>query len=297
MPYFKGHLHSKDPNLLLTFDGLVDLSKRKKIYDFDVEIEYANLKKINLYTKDATSIMAGSIVMQAQGNSLDDLAGTINLENISYINPKNKYYFDSASVTSSFDNQNIRTVSFHSDDIIQGQVVGKYQTKQIKKIVENAVGSLYANYSPHKLSKNQFLDFDFTVYNKVLEVFYPEVSIAENTHFKGKINADAGLFQFDFNSPFVNVFENKFNGINIDIDNKNPLYNTYIELDSLSTKNYKISDFSLINLTVNDTLFARTEFKGGEKGEDKFDLNLYHTIDENKQSIVGFKKSDITFKN
>ena len=297
MPYFKGYLYSKDPNLLLTFDGLVDLSKTKKIYDFDIDIEYANLKKINLYTKNATSILAGSLVMQAQGNSLDDLVGNINLNNISYINSKNKYYFDSASVTSSFDNQNIRTVSFNSANIIDGQVVGKYQTEQIKKIVENAVGSLYANYSPHKLYKNQFLDFDFIVYNTVLEVFYPEVSIGENTRLKGKINADEGLFQFDFNSPFVNAFENKFNGIKIDIDNKNPLYNTYIELDSLNTKNYKVSDFSLINLTVNDTLFARTEFKGGEKGEDKFDLNLYHTINQNNQSIVGFKKSDITFKN
>ena len=149
---------------------------------------------------------------------------------------------------------------------IQGQIEGKYQTKQIKKIVENAVGSLYANYSPHKLSKNQFFDFDFIVYNTVLEVFYPEVSIGENTRLKGKINADEGLFQFDFNSPFVNAFENKFNGIKIDIDNKNPLYNAYIELDSLKTNNYKISEFSLINLTLNDTLFARTEFKGGAKG-------------------------------
>ena len=123
-----------------------------------------------MYTKDATSILAGSIVMQAQGNSLDDLAGIINLNNISYINPKNKYYFDSASVTSSFDNQNIRTVSFNSANIIDGQVVGKYQTEQIKKIVENAVGSLYANYSAHKLSKNQFLDFDFTIYNTGVSV-------------------------------------------------------------------------------------------------------------------------------
>ena len=297
MPYFKGHFHSKDPNLLLTFDGLVDLSKKKKVYDFDIDVEYANLNKINLYTKDAISILAGSIEMMAQGNSLDDLAGSINLDNISYINPKNKYYFNSASVSSSFDNQNIRTVSFHSDDIIEGQVVGKYQTKQFKKIVENAVGSLYANYAPHKLSKNQFLEFDFKVYNKVLEVLYPEISIAENTHFKGEINADAGLFQFDFKSPFVHAFENKFNGIKIDIDNKNPLYNTYIELDSLNTQNYKISEFSLINLTLNDTLFVRTEFKGGDKAKDKFDLNLYHTINKEKQSIVGFKKSDITFKN
>ncbi|NHM02068.1 translocation/assembly module TamB [Flavobacterium sp. KDG-16] len=297
MPYFKGLLDSNDPNLKMTFDGLVDLSQRKKEYDFKANIAYANLKKTNLYTKDSKSILSGTIQMKAKGNSLEDLAGIVNLENISYSNQKSDYYFDNAFVTSSFDNQNVRTITLNSSDMIDGQVVGKYQTKQIRKILENAVGSLYANYSPHKLSKNQFLDFDFTIYNKILEVFYPDVTISENTRVKGKINADAGLFQFDFKSPFVNAYENKFNGIKIDIDNKNPLYNAYIELDSLNTKNYKISEFSLINLTLNDTLFARTEFKGGAKGEDKFDLNLFHTIDKNKQSVVGFKKSDITFKN
>lgn len=297
MPYFKGSLDSKDPNLKMTFDGLVDLSKRQKEYDFDAKIAYADLKKTNLYTKDAKSIFSGNITMKAKGNTLEDLAGVVELENISYANQKADYTFENAYITSSFDSNNVRTITLNSSDMIDGQVVGKYQTKQIRKILENAVGSLYANYSPHKLSKNQFLDFDFTIYNKILEVFYPDVSIAENTRVKGKINADEGLFQFDFKSPFVNAFENKFSGIKIDIDNKNPLYNAYIELDSLNTKKYKISEFSLINLTLNDTLFARTEFKGGEKGEDKFDLNLFHTIDENKQSVVGFKKSDITFKN
>ncbi|CAM4240244.1 translocation/assembly module TamB domain-containing protein [Flavobacterium terrigena] len=297
MPYFKGSLNSKDPNLKMTFDGLVDLSKRQKEYDFDAKIEYADLKKTNLYTKDSKSIFSGNIRMKAKGNTLEDLAGVVELENISYKNQKADYSFDNAYITSSFDSDNVRTITLNSSDMVDGQIVGKYQTKQIRKILENAVGSLYANYSPHKLSKNQFLDFDFTIYNKILEVFYPDVSIAENTRVKGKINADEGLFQFDFKSPFVNAYENKFSGIKIDIDNKNPLYNAYIELDSINTKKYKVSEFSLINLTLNDTLFARTEFKGGEKGEDKFDLNLYHTIDENKQSVIGFKKSDITFKN
>ncbi len=297
MPYFKGFFDSKDPNLKMTFNGLVDLSKKKKEYDFDAKIEYANLKKTNLYTKDAKSIFSGNITMKAKGNTLDDLAGVVDLQDISYSNQKADYSFDNAFITSSFDADNVRTITLNSSDMIDGKVVGKYQTKQIRKILENAVGSLYANYSPHKLSRNQFLEFDFTVYNKILEVFYPDVSISENTHVKGKINADEGLFKFDFKSPLVNAFENRFSGIKIDIDNKNPLYNAYIELDSINTKKYKVSDFSLINLTLNDTLFARTEFKGGVKGEDKFDLNLYHTIDENKQSVIGFKKSDITFKN
>src|SRR5690606_17584265 len=32
-PYFKGRINSNDPNLLMSFDGLVDMSKKTKEYD------------------------------------------------------------------------------------------------------------------------------------------------------------------------------------------------------------------------------------------------------------------------
>jgi len=67
-------------------------------------------------------------------------------------------------------------------------------------------------------------------------------------------------------------------------------------LDSIKTKYYKVRDFSLINATSKDTLSFRTEFKGGEKGNDFYNLNLYHTIDKNNQNIIGFNKSEMMFK-
>jgi hypothetical protein len=74
------------------------------------------------------------------------------------------------------------------------------------------------------------------------------------------------------------------------------LYNAFIELDSIKTKYYKVRDFSLINVTMNDTLFFRSEFKGGSKGEDYFNLNLYHTINEDNNNVVGISKSDLKFR-
>ncbi len=297
MPYFKGKFASNDPNLKMKFDGLLDLSKNRKVYDFKASVEYADLNKINLYKKDKISIISGNISINANGNSLETIAGTIDLKNISYTNQKDNYFFENAYITSSFDSNNVRTLNFKSNDLIEGKVIGKYRYKEIPKIVQNAVGSLYANYSPHRLQKNQFLDFDITVYNKIFELFYPDISVAENTHLKGTINADQGLFKLDLKSSLVEYDNNKFNNLDIDIDNKNPLYNTYIQMDSINTKSYKISKFNLINLTVNDTLFIRTEFNGGKKEDDKFNLNLYHTIDQNKQSVVGFNKSEVLFKN
>ena len=296
MPYYKGYFNSNDPNLKMDFDGVIDLSNKASNYDFKAQIDYADLYVLNFYRKDSLAIFKGNINFKAKGNSIDDLAGKLEIHDVSYQNSKDFYFFDDFEINSTFDENNIRTIAINSPDIISGEVVGKYKVKEVRKIVENALGSLYANYSPNKLGKGQFLNFDFTIYDKIVEVFIPEVKISENTRFKGKINADEGKFELDFTSPNIIAFENQIQNIKIDIDNKNPLYNTYISVDTIKNKNYKIADFNLINLTLNDTLFVRSEFKGGNQSQDSYDLNLYHTIDEQKQSVVGFKKSEVKFK-
>lgn len=296
MPYFEGYFNSNDPNLKMDFDGLVDLGSKVKNYNFKAHIDYVDLHALHFSKIDTISIFKGNIFFLAKGNTLDDLDGSLRVTNVSYQNNLDSYFFDDFELNSSFDSERIRTITINSPDIITGKVVGKYKINQVRKIIENAVGSLYANYSPNKLQKGQFLDFNFTIYNKIVEIFIPQISISENTKIKGKINADLGKFDFDFSSPNVIAFENNFTNIKVDIDNKNPLYNTYIEMDSIRSKYYKISNFNLINLTMNDTLFVRTEFKGGNNNNDDFSLNLYHTIDENKESVIGFKKSEVKFK-
>ncbi len=140
------------------------------------------------------------------------------------------------------------------------------------------------------------MKFNFTIYNKIIEIFYPEIAIAANTIVKGNIKSDIQEFKLNFNSPQIVASKNIFDNIRVAIDNKNPLYNAYIELDSIKTKYYKIRDFSLINVTMKDTLFFRSEFKGGSKGEDYFNLNLYHTINEDNDNVVGISKSEMKFK-
>ena len=234
--------------------------------------------------------------MDLQGNTIDNLYGNVYINKTSYENSKETYFFDDFTVKSSFDQNRVRTITINSPDIIEGKIEGKFQFKQLPDLVENSLGSLYANYSPNKVSKGQFIKFDFNVYSKLVEVFYPEVSLGQNTFMKGEINSNDGLFRFNFKSPNIKAYGNELDNIIIEIDNKNPLYNAYVEMDSIKTKYYKVSDMSLINVTANDTLFFRTEFKGGKKGQDFYNLNLYHTIDEDNKSVVGIKKSEVNFK-
>jgi virulence-associated protein VapD len=295
MPNYKGQLSVNDPNLSMTFDGLLDLSKKDSRYDFHINVENADLHKLN-FVKDSISIFKGDVVVQASGNTIENLQGNLYINKTSYQNVKGTYNFDDFAIKSSFDQNRIRTIVVNSPDVMEGEIVGKYEFSQLKNMITNSLGSLYTNYKPNKVKKGQFLKFDFTIYNKIIEIFYPEISIGPNTIVKGNINSDNQEFKLNFNSPQIKASENTFDNIRISVDNKNPLYNAYIELDSIKTKYYKIRDFSLINVTMKDTLFFRSEFKGGNQGEDYFNLNLYHTINKNNKNVVGISKSEVKFK-
>lgn len=292
---YKGQVKANDPNLKMNFDGLVDLSKKNSRYDFQINVENADLKKLN-FMKDSISKFQGDVIVNLSGTTIDNLTGDVFINKTTYQNAKATYSFDDFYINSSFDQNGVRTIAVNSHDIIEGEIVGKFQFNQLEKLVMNSLGSLYANFKPEKVKKGQFLKFNFAIYNKIIEIFYPEISIATNTLVKGNINSDNQEFKFNFNSPKVTASTNTFDNIRVKIDNKNPLYNAFIELDTIKTKFYKIRDFSLINVTMKDTLFFRSEFKGGTKGQDYFNLNLYHTINKDNNNVVGIHKSEIKLK-
>ncbi|PIF63155.1 uncharacterized protein DUF490 [Flavobacterium sp. 11] len=294
-PNYKGQISVNDPNLSMTFDGLLDLSKKDSRYDFHINVENADLTKLKL-VKDSVSIFKGDVVVEASGNNIENFQGNVYINKTSYQNTKGIYNFDDFTIISSFDQNRIRTITVNSPDIVEGEIVGKYEFNQLENLVKNSLGSLYTNFKPSKVKKGQFLKFNFSIYNKIIEIFYPDISIGSNTIVKGNINSDNQEFKLNFNSPQIVASDNTFDNIRVSVDNKNPLYNAYIELDSIKTKYYKIRDFSVINVTMKDTLFFRSEFKGGSKGEDYYNLNLYHTINKDNNNVVGISKSEVKFK-
>uniref|UniRef100_UPI0040480194 hypothetical protein n=1 Tax=Flavobacterium sp. TaxID=239 RepID=UPI0040480194 len=62
-----------------------------------------------------------------------DIAGILNIKDVSYQNSKNAYFFEDFEVVSSFDSERVRTIDINSPDIITGQIVGKYKVNQLQK--------------------------------------------------------------------------------------------------------------------------------------------------------------------
>ncbi|WP_237230810.1 translocation/assembly module TamB domain-containing protein [Flaviramulus multivorans] len=293
---FDGNLFVKDPNLQLSFNGLVDFSENIKKYDFEAVVDYANLNTLNFVKKDSISMFSSSVKMNMNSSSYDDAYGRIAFQNTVYRNENDTYYFDTFNISSRFEGDT-RFIEFSSPDIIEGELKGRFVFKDLKKLFENSIGHIYTNYIPHKVKANQNIDFNFKIYNKIIEVLYPEVELGSNTFIRGRVESEEEKFKLTFKSPKIKLFDYFANNIEVQVDNSNPVFNTYVEIDSLNTKYYNVSKFNLINVTVNDTLFMRSEFHGGKNNNDAYNLSFYHTINDKNESVIGFKQSDITIKN
>lgn len=292
---FNGKLTANDPNLKLDFNGLVDFSEEEKQFDFKANVGYANLRVLNFVRRDQISEFRGLVNLTAIGTNYDNAKGDIKIKNTTYKNQDGTYKFQDFDIVSYFD-VGERTISIDSPDIIDGQITGNFNTKDIFKLIENSVGSIYTNYIPNELDKGQYIDFRFNIYSKIAAILYKDLTLGKNTFIEGRIETDEKGFEFTFNSPEIKFKDHFANGIKLSIDNSNPIYNTFIEIDAVRAGGYDASDFTLINVTKRDTLLIKSEFRGGKNSSDLYDLNLFYTIDQDNNSVIGFRKSDVVFK-
>ncbi len=293
---FDGSIFSNDENVKFNFKGLADFADERNNFNFIAKVDYADLKKLN-FINDSVSIFKGNVNIDISGNSLDNLVGDVNFTKTNFQNKNDTYYFDDFKVSSYFENDSTRTIEINSPDIITGYLKGNFRVKELGRLVQNSLGSIYTNYKPFEISPGQTLAFNFKIYNKIVDVFFPEVKFDPNTFIRGNIIADEGDFKLTFRSPSIMAFGNEADNIDVKIDNKNPLFNTFVSVGDLSTSYYDVKDFNLINTTLKDTLFFRAEFKGGSEYDDSYNLNFYHTFNKQNKSVIGLKKSDISFKN
>jgi len=292
---FNGELVANDKNLKMKFNGLADLSSSIYKFDFKADVSHSEFNQLNLFKRDKIAVVKGKMDINLTGNSVNNLSGGIRFTNASYTNQNDNYFFKDFNVTAAFIDT-IRRITINSTDIINGSIKGVYKFEELGKLTKNSLGSIYTDFEPEKVTSGQFLDFNFKIYNKIIGVFFPEVNLGSNTSIKGKIVADTDKFELTVKSPNIEAYKNSIQNLRLQIDNRNPLYNTLLSIEKVNTKYYNIADLNLVNVTLNDTLFFRTDFVGGKNLKEKFDLSFYHTLNENNQSVVGLKRSDINFK-
>ena len=292
---FNGHLKMNDPNISLDFTGLADFSKEVYKFDFNVNIDTLDMKTLHLFERDSIAVLKGNIDVDFSGNSVDNIIGSASFKNATYTNEHKAHTFESFSLTSEL-NEDLRTLTFSSADIINGQIKGIFKFRDLGNMVQNSLGSMMANYTPVKVDRSQFIEFDFEIFNDIIPVLAPNVSLLSSATLKGKVLEENNEIKLLFSTPKLKVNRTLVDTINLKLDNKNPSLNTNFSFKKITSPNYTVRDLNLYTKKVNDTLYFRTDFTGGIENEERFGLVFYYTIDKEKNSVFGVLESKIFFK-
>ena len=123
--FFNGDLSIDDPNVQLDFKGLVDVSKSFNQYDFQADVHFAELNKLQLVARDSISVFAGKVVVDMDGTTIDDIVGSFSFQQTFYQNQDDDFYFDDFKIASSFEDQK-RIIDINSPDICNGTISGNF---------------------------------------------------------------------------------------------------------------------------------------------------------------------------
>ena len=291
---FRGELDVKDKNIDVSFNGLVDLRSSIPNYKFDVFVDNADLVKTNLFTRDSLAFIEGSLKVDLQGSSIENLVGNVILENVVYQNENDLYYFDEFKLLSIKDGTHHK-IDISSSDIISGKIEGDFNFYDVPKIFNNALGSIFENYEKVKVKENQKIDFEITFMDKIIEIFYPDVKFKKGTNLFGSIDAETNHLKFKFNSDGLSLKDIKIDSMTVWIDNKSEFYNSLLRIKDISSESYSAHDLNLAIVNKTDSLELSADFLGGDSLTEKYNFRLYQTIDEESNIVVGFLNSEINF--
>ncbi|MEN8139003.1 MAG: translocation/assembly module TamB domain-containing protein [Bacteroidota bacterium] len=291
---FLGQLDVNDENVDLTFKGLVDAQSKIPRYKFNVFIDKVDLVKTNVFTRDSIGFLEGNVNIDIAGKTLDDITGSVELNNFVYQNENDLYYFDKFNVTST-KKGNHHKITIDSKDVISGEIDGVFYFDDIANVYKNAVGSIFRNYNPVEVRESQDMNFDISIKNKIVDIFYPEVRFESGTKITGSIDSETNHLKLKFDSPGIRIDKNKIDSITLWVDNKNTFFNTLLKIKKIDNKIYPIHDLNLALINKIDSVKVSANFSGGDSLSENYNLRFYETLDSNSNIVFGLLNSQINF--
>lgn len=199
---FDGHLAVADENLNFNFDGVFDFNNEIPVFDFVMDLDRANLIALNLDKRYSLSELSFLLKANFIGNNIDNLAGSIWLEDGTYRNQNGEIELNSFELKTFKDkvNNNLQLRS----DFLDADFKGDYQFYNLKnsvlKIVSHFLPS--ANLKFEKNNSRNIFEFsgrskDFT---KITKVFLPDFYF-EPSEFRGRINSESNQISFGAELP------------------------------------------------------------------------------------------------
>ena len=253
---FDGLLSINDPNLAFDFTGRINLNPEIPDFNFKLDLKKAILGELNLSKNFPTSEMAFNMLANFTGDKIDNLKGSIELEDGIYQN-RNGHLNLAGLKLESIPGDSINTLTF-SSDFFDIEIIGNYHFQNIVKAFEKSINHYLpaTNYEKPELAENNVFDYQIDVKNldELTAVFTPGYKVETPFLLYGALDSENSVFKLEGSIP---GFRTKNLWVkNIFIGNKpmEDLYSSKFRLGEILFKN----GMAIYNLTVDSKISDNT---------------------------------------
>lgn len=289
---FSGFLSIRDPHLQANYDGTFDFSDSTFRLNFRSGVNHIDLDYLGL-TKNLNAKASAEIEGNFTFSNLDDFLGNLKIANLHFTSKTDTVDIPEAHLLSSKIDGN-QNLELDIPGFLKGEIHGNYKLSQLPDALMNALGSTtLLTYEAKKVDPGQSFGFYFEVEQDLFSLIDPRIQIAPGTIVDGQVDSDMNSLVAELSSTEIG-----FDGFNI----YNPLINVdtskntepiYLRSDSIAAKGVMIYNMDLYTTPIQDSLLVKSQFQIGKEFPVDFDLNLFHTLDEEKNLVFGFSPSTI----
>lgn len=254
---FDGSLIVDDPNLRFRFDGEFDLNVAVPVFNFNMQVEKADLIALKLVNTFKTSEISFALNANFTGSNIDNLNGLIHFAQGSYRNENGLVSFDNFDLKTFFENEPVLQVR---SDFLDADIRGKYELHNLHNSVKKIISWYLPAYGleiPSQKTTNNF-DFSFILkdINRFTQVLIPDLKM-DPAKFEGRINSEKNTLVINGIFPLLQYKSSVFKKITINVDGNSKL-DVKNKVDEISIGNeLKIYNLALISEASGDKLDSK----------------------------------------
>jgi hypothetical protein len=236
--------------------------------------------------------LSGNFEIVGQGTQMYNFIGDINAVSVQIRSKDKLFSFEDFSIQSRV-NKDLRFFNIRSDDVANGLIYGRFEFSDLNKMIKNSFGSYFSSYEPLQLDSSKFVNFSINFKEKLISALSDDIAIDDNSFFRGKLSANENEAALQFDIPYIQYEDKFFTQFRLTLDNDNPLYKYFIQIEEFQGMGLNLSQFQLINAVINDRLHFRAEYDSDSLHNE---VNFYSTLDDNQEMEFGIQPSKISFQ-
>ena len=211
-----GSIYVRDPNLDLEYHGRTKIGE-KYLVDFSLDLQCAHLADINKAFEGRGEINT-KFEIQGEGTKLDDFSFVSNIEKIFYEEEGETFAYENTSIFLERVEKNDHLVI--KSDILDAEVKGY---ADLDVIFDNILYQSARVFPAFFTDLDPVIDLeselDYTVnvksINPILDIFFPEIQVADSTYLSGFYNGKDNMFDLNINSDYFKYGDFNVEGINL----------------------------------------------------------------------------------